>query len=99
MTRRRCCAAALVVVGGLVLPSALSAEQLTSKHRAAANSDVIKIKPNSRLQFGGIECLARATTYRYLVCFSSIGKYEVAVSNGSVVVVRARDGRVIYATP
>ena len=91
--RALCCATFLAAAAGLMFPSVLAAE-----HSAARNG-VITIPLDSRLRFGKIECVARSTTYRYLVCLSFSGKYEVAVSQRSVVIVRARDGKVLYVTP
>lgn len=88
-----CCGIVLVAASGLALPAPLSADQVT------AQDGVIVVKPDSRLRFGKIQCVARVTTYSYLVCFSTAGKYEVEVSSGSVIVVRARDGRVLYRSP
>jgi hypothetical protein len=66
---------------------------------ASNRQKVIVVPPGARLRFGDIECLARVTTYHYLTCLSFSGKYEVAVAKSSVVIVRARDGKIIYRTP
>jgi len=96
---RLSCVILLAAVGGLALPRALSAERVAAATSAATRNRVVLIKPGTRLRFGRIECLARVTTYSYLVCCGQDGKDEVAVSDKSVVVVRARDGKVIYDTP
>jgi len=64
----------------------------------AADESVIKLKPGTQFRYADIHCVTRTTTYAYITCFGP-GKYEVAVSGDSVVVVRARDGRVLYRTP
>jgi hypothetical protein len=91
--RIRCCSVILAAASGLALPAPLSADQVTTQDR------VIVLKPDSRLRFGEIQCSARVTTYNYLVCFSTTGKYEVEVSSRSVLVVRARDGVIVYRSP
>jgi hypothetical protein len=57
------------------------------------------LQPNSRIHFGGITCVATSTTYSALTCVSSSDNYEVTISKTNIVVVRARDGRVVYKTP
>jgi hypothetical protein len=64
----------------------------------AADDGVIPMKSGARYRFGPVQCEARTTTYAYITCFSP-GRYEVAVSRQGVIVVRARDGRVVYRTP
>jgi hypothetical protein len=87
MTRRLAVLAPTI----LALTLALSAE--------AADRDVpIKIQPGSQITFAGIRCVAQSTTYGVLTCVSFTGPYEVAISKSNVIVVRARDGMVLYRT-
>jgi hypothetical protein len=71
---------------------------LLAASAGAAQSRKVKLKENDHVVFADIECVAKRTTYAYLTCVSA-GKYEVAVSKRGVIVVRGRDGRVIYHTP
>jgi hypothetical protein len=64
----------------------------------AADNGVINLKSGAQFRFKDIHCFTRTTTYPYITCFTP-GKYEVAVSKDSVIVVRASDGRVLYHTP
>jgi hypothetical protein len=63
----------------------------------AGNRGEVQLKPGGLVGFRGIECKATVTTYPVLTCVN--GKYEVAVSRDRVIVVRGRDGHVIFHTP
>jgi coenzyme F420-reducing hydrogenase delta subunit len=64
----------------------------------ASARGAITLKPNSHIRFKEVECVTRVTTYHYLTCVSP-GNYEVAFSKENVIVVRARDGHILYHTP
>lgn len=83
---------AVLALAGLGLTLALSAQASNRDH-------IVIVKPDSQLRFGGLRCVARTTTYSYLTCISLSGKYEVAVSRTNIIVTRARDGHIVYATP
>jgi hypothetical protein len=63
----------------------------------AGNRAEVLLKPGGLVGFRAVHCKATVTTYPVLTCVN--GKYEVAVSADRVIVVRGRDGRVIFHTP
>ena len=81
---------ALLGLAALTLALGVSAE--------AGPRAEITLKPGAITHFRGIHCKATIGSYPVLTCVSA-GKYEVAVSQSSVIIVRASDGRVIYHTP
>jgi hypothetical protein len=82
-----------------VLALAMLGLTLALSAQAADRGGVITIHADTQIRFNGIRCVAQTTTYSVLTCLSFSGPYEVAISKNKVIVVRARDGRVLYQTP
>jgi hypothetical protein len=82
-----------------VLAPAVLGLTLALAAQAADRGRVIKLKADTQVTFGGIHCVAQTTTYSILTCVSFNGPYEVAISKNRVIVVRAKDGMVLYRTP
>jgi hypothetical protein len=82
-----------------VLAPAILGLTLALSAQAADRGGVITIHEDTQISFNQIRCVAQTTTYSVLTCLSFTGPYEVAISRSKVVVVRARDGRVLYQTP
>jgi hypothetical protein len=82
-----------------VLAPAILGLTLALSAQAADRGGVITIHEDTQISFHEIRCVAQTTTYSVLTCLSFTGPYEVAISRSKVVVVRARDGRVLYQTP
>jgi hypothetical protein len=82
-----------------VLAPAMLGLTLALSAQAADRGRVITIHEGTQIAFNGIHCVAQTTTYSVLTCVSFKGPYEVAISKSTVIVVRARDGSIVYQTP
>jgi hypothetical protein len=82
-----------------VLVAAILGLTLALSAQAADRGGIITIHADTQIKFNAIRCVAQTTTYSVLTCVSFTGPYEVAISKSKVIVVRARDGRVLYQTP